>query len=49
MVMTSAWWTRRSMSAAATTSSAKTSPLWFPRNRGGLLYAASGSVTAVFS
>lgn len=23
--------------------------LWFPRNRGGLLYAASGSVTAVFS
>ena len=23
--------------------------MWFPRNRGGLLYAASGSVTAVFS
>lgn len=23
--------------------------VWFPRNRGGLLYAASGSVTAVFS
>ena len=23
--------------------------VWFPRNRGGLLYAASGSVSAAFS
>lgn len=29
--------------------SALVSAVWFPRNRGGLLYAASGSVTAVFS